>query len=158
MLLLRRFGALVSAPSQGVADANASGTKAAPLLARALERCIRQHSHAHGDDTHAASDGSDDEDGADGPSVDAHKHGGGDDGDGDGQPGKARLWHRAKRVPAGQSTVLLLAAVEAADSLPPDVRRCFTHEVDVLPPDEPTRALLLKARIPPSQRLESVIV
>jgi len=62
-----------------------------------------------------------------------------------GQPQRTRLWHRPKAgTAAGVSSVLLLAAVEHADGLPPDVRRCFTHEVEVLPPNEATRAALLQ--------------
>ena len=141
VLLLRRFGALVSSAAHGVPDANASGAKAAPLLARALERCIRQHSGGGEGGGGAASDDSDEE-GYEPPRPEAQPA----DEDAEGQAGKARLWHRAPRAAPGCATVLLLAAVEAADALPPDVRRCFTHEEEVLPPDEPTRTALLKAR------------
>ena len=156
VLLLRRFGALAAPVAQGVPDANVSSVKPAPLLARALERCIRQHGSANNargqPDAGAADgvdDGGDDEDDDDdgGPragEAPAFQPNGGDGPDGQGQP-RTRLWHRPKAgIAAGSSAVLLMAAVEHADGLPPDVRRCFTHEVEVQPPDEPTRANMLK--------------
>lgn len=161
MLLLRRFGALAAPPAQGVPDANVSGVKPAPLLARALERCIRQFGHANnpgskrgdgsdaGDSAAGAED--DDEEDLEDKDDDVPRSGepssfanGNDGSDAQGQP-RTRLWHRPKAsASAGAAAVLLLAAVEHADALPPDVRRCFTHEIEVLPPDEPTRAALLK--------------
>ena len=100
---------------------------------------MRQHGHAHaaGSDIlsdEASSEGSDAEEEA--PPEPQPVEGG--------EAPQARSWHATKRRAKGKGAVLLLAAVENADALPADVRRCFTHEVDVLPPDEPVRAALLR--------------
>jgi len=157
LLVLRRFNALAAggAPVAATPDAGAAATpKNMPLLARALERCVRQYSPAAAAAAAAAGAagvaGFDEEELSAPPPPPAE---GGDGGMGGLAP-KARIWH-ARPPPAGggrepspgtppQPVVLLLAAAEGADGLPPDVRRAFTHEIDVIPPDEPARAALLR--------------
>ena len=144
VLLLRRFGALASSSPGGAPDAGAAGAKSAPLLSRTLEHCIRVHGHASPAGANDASCSSDDESDDSGNEAAAHAdHGADGQADGSGE-GHARTWRHVKRTLKTKGAVLLLAAVESADSLPPDVRRCFTHEIEVLPPDEAVRAALLQ--------------
>ena len=145
-LLLRRFGALAASSPGGAPDAGAAGAKAAPLLSRTLEHCIRQFGHASPPGADAAAGSSDDESEDSGDEADAHADDGAEEQGGGAAEGHARTWQHAKRALKSKGAVLLLAAVENADALPPDVRRCFTHEIDVLPPDETVRAALLQAR------------
>ena len=148
VLLLRRLGALQSPATPGaVPDAGASGVKGAPLLARALEAAIRDHSHgaAH----HPPGDGGDDDDDDDDDDCgDEGEEGEEEDGQGGGGGNplapKPRVWRAPGRRRAPPGMVLLLACCESADTLPPDVRRAFTHELPVSPPDEATRAALLQ--------------
>jgi peroxin-6 len=148
VLLLRRFGALTSGAPGGAPDAGAAGAKVAPLLSRTLEHCIRLHGHANAAaDAGAAAASSDDdeEEGSEGDSGEEEApEAAAAEQAGEGGEGHARTWRRSKRRAPGKGAVLLLAAVENADALPPDVRRCFTHEVEVLPPDEGARAALLR--------------
>ena len=146
VLLLRRFGALAGSSPGGAPDAGAVGAKAAPLLSRTLEHCIRQHGHASPPGADVAAGSSDDSSDDSGDEGDAHLDEGADDPAGGGAEGHARTWRHAKRTLKSKGAVLLLAAVESADTLPPDVRRCFTHEIEVLPPDEAVRAALLQVR------------
>jgi hypothetical protein len=144
VLLLRRFGALASSSPGGAPDAGAAGAKAAPLLSRTLEHCIRVHGHASPAGANDASGSSDDESDDSSDEAVAHTDNGADgQADGSGE-GHARTWRHVKRTLKTKGAVLLLAAVESADSLPPDVRRCFTHEIEVLPPDEAVREALLQ--------------
>jgi hypothetical protein len=157
VLLLRRFGALSAGAPGGAPDAGAAGAKAAPLLSRTLEHCIRQHGHASSSGAGAAAGSSDDESDGSGDDADAHADDGGEEQGGGGAEGHARTWQTAKRALKSKGAVLLLAAVESADSLPPDVRRCFTHEIDVLPPDETVRAALLQVRCRLSPPVRSLL-
>ena len=143
VLLLRRFGALASGSPGGAPDAGAAGNKAAPLLSRTLEHCIRVHGHASPPGANASSSSDDESDDSGDETAEQADHGADGHADGSGE-GHARTWRHVKRTLKTKGAVLLLAAVESADSLPPDVRRCFTHEVEVLPPDETVRAALLQ--------------
>jgi peroxin-6 len=145
ILVLRRFGALCAAgaPVAATPDAGAANTpKPLPLLAKAIERLVRQHGLGAVHSAASAPGGGEDgesEDEAPPPQEPAQP-------EAPGEPPKLKVWHRGTSAAGAQQPglVLLMAAVESADSLPPDVRRCFTHELDVLPPDEPQRAALLR--------------
>eukprot|EP00976_Prorocentrum_cordatum_P098048 1191244-Prorocentrum_minimum.AAC.1 len=45
------------------------------------------------------------------------------------------------------ASVLLVGAVESVSDVPPPFRRCFTHEIDVPPPDRDERAALLRRHL-----------
>jgi hypothetical protein len=105
VLLLRRFGALAASSPGGAPDAGAAGAKAAQLLSRTLEHCIRQHGHACPPGADAAAGSSDDESDDSGDDADAHMDGGADEQAGAGARLALMRTRRAARVDAKHTLV-----------------------------------------------------
>lgn len=92
--------------------------------------------------------------------IDAEHFAGGEDVDGHGQghddpdskappslmPEQRKTWRRKSPGRKGPGPVVLLALAESTEGISPELRRCFTHELEHEPPDEEERRLLLEVR------------
>ena len=158
VLLLRRFGALASSGAAGVPDSGsvAGGGKQLQQLGRVLSRCVRRFfAPASGGMAQGGMGAerrtllSDEEDAAE---ASGDREGMDDDADKGGKGGglmmeQRKTWRKRGSAKVGAGLVVLIALADDADSLAPELRQCFTHELQLEPPDEPMRHALLEAAL-----------
>ncbi|GBG82844.1 hypothetical protein CBR_g36373 [Chara braunii] len=142
MLLLRRFGALAKSytPGNPPNPAFPSSSQIALALRQAIETYSQPYNMHRNEDSYRQEDGSRDTPGrkyllSDYTSVDFRRSELG---------GEDNFWVEMEEPLRRRPLVIVVAAVENADNLSVAMRRCFTHEIAVKPPNDEESLALLK--------------